>query len=105
MTTLYRVTHSTEYEYARPVSSSYGQLHLLPRELPGQRCRRSQVRVDPAPELYRERLDFFGNRVGYFALHRAAPPPAGHGRERRRGRTSRATRFSLFGQQTWERVR
>jgi transglutaminase-like putative cysteine protease len=69
MTATYRITHRTEYRYAAPVSSSYGQLHLLPRELPRQRCRRAEVKVAPTPELYRERFDFFGNRVGYFALH------------------------------------
>jgi transglutaminase-like putative cysteine protease len=42
---------------------------MLPRELPSQRCRSAKVRVSPEPELSRERLDFFGNRVTYFALH------------------------------------
>jgi transglutaminase-like putative cysteine protease len=45
MTATYRITHRTEYRYAAPVSSSYGQLHLLPRELPRQRCRRAEVKV------------------------------------------------------------
>ena len=35
MSFAYRVTHRTEYGYERDVSESYGQLHLLPRELPG----------------------------------------------------------------------
>jgi transglutaminase-like putative cysteine protease len=69
MATVYRVTHRTSYQYEQEVSASYGQLHLLPRELPGQRCRRAELTVDPAPGVLRERLDFFGNRVGYFALH------------------------------------
>jgi transglutaminase-like putative cysteine protease len=104
MTTTYRVTHRTEYRYEKPVSSSYGQLHLLPRELPRQRPRRAEVSVAPAPELYRERVDFFGNRVGYFALH-----------EPHLELTVTASsvvevdepqhEFSLFGEQTWERVR
>jgi transglutaminase-like putative cysteine protease len=104
MTTTYRVTHRTEYRYETPVSSSYGQLHLLPRELPRQHCRRAEVRVVPTPELYRERVDYFGNRVGYFALH-----------EPHRELTVTASsvvevdepqhEVSLFGEQTWERVR
>jgi transglutaminase-like putative cysteine protease len=69
MGTVYRVTHRTDYHYAEEVTASYGQLHLLPRELPGQRCLSAKVAVDPAPETLRERLDFFGNRVGFFALH------------------------------------
>jgi transglutaminase-like putative cysteine protease len=69
MATVYRVTHRTAYQYEKVVTSSYGQLHLLPRELPGQRCRRAELTVEPAPGVLRERLDFFGNRVGYFSLH------------------------------------
>jgi transglutaminase-like putative cysteine protease len=69
MSTTYRITHRTEYRYEADVSSSYGQLHLLPRELPRQRCRSAEVLVEPGPEVYRERLDYFGNRVCYFAIH------------------------------------
>ena len=72
----YRVTHRTTYRYDDDVSSSYGQTHLLPRDLPGgaQVCRASYVVIDPVPEDYRERRDFFGNRVAFFAIlstHRA----------------------------------
>jgi transglutaminase-like putative cysteine protease len=70
MATTYRITHQTDYQYEAEVSSSYGQLHLLPRELPGQRCSAAEVVVDPSPEDYHERADYFGNRVSYFAIHR-----------------------------------
>ncbi len=70
MSTTYRVTHRTEYAYEAEVTSSYGQLHLLPRDLREQRCRSAEVTVDPTPEDYRERVDFFGNRVCYLAIHR-----------------------------------
>jgi transglutaminase-like putative cysteine protease len=104
MSTVYRVTHRTQYVYEREVSASYGQLHLLPRELPGQRCRTASITVDPWPEVLRERLDFFGNRVGYFALH---------GSHRRLSVTAtsvvevdqRDQDITLFGQHPWERVR
>jgi transglutaminase-like putative cysteine protease len=64
----YRVLHRTEYEYESKVSSSYGELYLLPRDVPGQVCRSSRVRIDPAPHDYRERRDFYGNRAAYFAV-------------------------------------
>jgi transglutaminase-like putative cysteine protease len=67
----YQVTHRTEYQYESNVSHSYGQLHMLPREFPGQRCRSSAVVILPEPEDYRERLDFFGNRVSFLAIHQA----------------------------------
>jgi len=64
----YRVAHTTAYHYDEDVLSSYGQVHLLPRDLPGQRCERSSVVIDPLPHDYRERSDFFGNRVAYFEI-------------------------------------
>jgi transglutaminase-like putative cysteine protease len=104
MSTVYRVTHRTHYQYAKPVTASYGQLHLLPRELAGQRLRRAEVVVDPQPERYRERIDFFGNRASYFAIN-----------EPHQQLTVTATsvvevedlsqELSLFGERPWELVR
>jgi len=65
----YRITHRTEYRYEEDVTLSYGQLHLLPRELAHQRCISTEVRVEPRAELYVERLDYFGNRASYFEIH------------------------------------
>jgi transglutaminase-like putative cysteine protease len=64
----YRVVHRTEYRYESEVSSSYGELYLLPRDGPGQVCRSSHVTIEPVPQDYRERTDFYGNRVAYFAV-------------------------------------
>jgi transglutaminase-like putative cysteine protease len=104
MTVTYRVTHRTEYEYEKEVSSSYSQLHLLPRDVPGQRCRAADVKVTPAPGDYRERVDYFGNRVAFLAIH-----------EPHRALTVTATSvveveerpdgLSLFGQRPWEEAR
>jgi len=104
MSATYRVTHRTEYEYEKEVSTSYSQLHLLPRDLPGQHCRTADVIVAPSPEAYRERLDYFGNRVVFLAIH-----------EPHRALTVTATSIvevadrpdglSLFGQRPWEEAR
>jgi transglutaminase-like putative cysteine protease len=104
MSVTYEVTHRTEYRYQSDVSPSYGQLHLLPRDLPGQRCRTAQVAIDPPPETYRERLDYFGNRASYMAIH--SP---------HRALTVTATsvvdvedpgdELSLFGHRRWEEAR
>ncbi len=64
----YRVTHRTEYRYESEVSSSYGELHMLPRDFSGQTCRESRLRIEPEPHDYRERTDFYGNRTAYFAV-------------------------------------
>ncbi len=64
----YRVVHRTDYTYDSEVSSSYGELYLLPRDVPGQVCRSCEVRIEPGPHDYRRREDFYGNRVAYFAV-------------------------------------
>jgi len=70
MTMIYEVTHRTEYDYDSEVADSYALLHLLPREHPGQRCRSADVVVVPAPEDHQVRVDYFGNRVSFVAIHR-----------------------------------
>ena len=64
----YDVVHTTQYTYESEVSASYGQVHLLPRDMPRQVCRASAVQIDPEPSDYRERRDFFGNRAVYFSV-------------------------------------
>jgi transglutaminase-like putative cysteine protease len=67
--TLYRVRHRTTYRYAEAVSASYGQMHLFPRATAGQQCRTSEVVIDPRPDDFRERTDFYGNRAAFYAIH------------------------------------
>lgn len=67
---VYEVTHRTQYRYDGEVTASYGLAHLLPRDAPGQRVRRSRLQVDPQPDLIAERSDYFGNRCGYLEVHR-----------------------------------
>jgi len=64
----YRVVHRTAYEYEAVVSASYGETHLHPREVQGQQTFLSTLVIDPFPEHYRERRDFFGNRVAHFTV-------------------------------------
>lgn len=65
---IYQITHITQYDYAQVVSLCHSETHLHPRELIGQHCLSSQLSVYPQPVDYHERIDFFGNRVAYFAL-------------------------------------
>ncbi len=67
----YRITHTTAYTYESEVSESYGEAHLLPRDMPGQQVRSSTLTVDPDPEESGEWVDYFGNRTSYFTLRRA----------------------------------
>ncbi len=64
----YRVVHRTEYSYDSQVSASYGVAHLHPRETARQQTYSSTLTIDPFPEHYRERRDFFGNRAAHFTV-------------------------------------
>src|SRR5512147_61725 len=64
----YAVRHLTRYRYADVVSSSQHDLHVLPRELPRQRCLQAKLEIRPAPIVYRERVDYFGNRAAHVVL-------------------------------------
>jgi transglutaminase-like putative cysteine protease len=68
VTSTYRVTHATEYRYESEVSASYGEIHLLPRDGPGQRTGSTSVLIDPPPHDLRHRVDIHGNRAGFFTV-------------------------------------
>ena len=65
----YRVTHTTAYDYDKPVTASYSQAHLVPRRLAHQACLSSELSIDPVPLDYREHYDFFDNRTSVFSIH------------------------------------
>jgi len=65
---MYQVTHRTEYRYPSTVSSSFGEVVILPRNRPGQLCLRSRLDIEPQPTDLRPRVDYFGNRATYFAV-------------------------------------
>src|SRR3712207_940840 len=64
--TSYRIEHTTTYTYDGEVTSSYGQFHLRPRDLPWQTCLAHEIVVDPEPaDLFRH-TDLYGNSGSYF---------------------------------------
>lgn len=64
----YRITHRTLYEYAAPVSVSHHVARLEPRVTTAQACDNFSLRIFPEPALRRERVDYFGNRLCFFAI-------------------------------------
>lgn len=64
----YQVVHTTTYRYEQPVAASYGEAHLLPRDLPGQRVLDAALVVTPAAADVGERTDWFGNRTSFFRI-------------------------------------
>jgi transglutaminase-like putative cysteine protease len=64
----YRIRHLTRYRYTEAVTNSQHDLHLLPRELPHQRCLSSELEIKPTPSVCEERVDYFGNRATHMVL-------------------------------------
>lgn len=64
----YRVVHKTRYDYTEPVNLCHNEVRLIPRTLAHQTLDAHWVTVDPVPSAFKEREDFFGNRVCYFSI-------------------------------------
>lgn len=64
----YRILHTTTYSYSEPVSLCQNVVHLAPRPCPRQRSERSVLSITPDPAVMEERVDYFGNPVGYFTI-------------------------------------
>ena len=65
---IYRVRHTTTYDYKDPVSVSHHLVRLTPRNLPGQMCHKTQISVLPAPHITATHNDYFGNTQMFFTL-------------------------------------
>jgi transglutaminase-like putative cysteine protease len=64
----YHTCHITQYRYDESVSNSQHDLHLLPRNLPRQRCLSAAIAIEPAPIVCHERVDYYGNRANHVVL-------------------------------------
>ena len=100
----YKITHTTEYHYSQAVGLCQNEARLQPRNFGRQYCDSSRFDITPSPSDFRERLDFFGNRVAYFAIQQAHTHLS-------LTVISDVTLFpkknllGLFDQMTWEQVR
>lgn len=64
----YSITHRTLYEYEAPVTVSHHVTRLEPRTSQTQSCERFSLKIFPEPALHKGRVDFFGNRLCFFAI-------------------------------------
>jgi transglutaminase-like putative cysteine protease len=58
---LYKVVHTTIYDYVEPVSLCHNVFHLAARGGAWQGRRSSDLRISPPPSVMTERIDYFGN--------------------------------------------
>lgn len=71
MSRKYRVRHTTEYEYAGPVSPCYNLAYVIPRNTARQQCLRHHVSVNPLVSAPSSREDYFGNTAYHFEIQRS----------------------------------
>jgi transglutaminase-like putative cysteine protease len=64
----YRVIHRSTYTYEQAVTACHNEARLIPRIKPHQRRLAYRLEIDPPPASRREREDFFGNHVVYYAI-------------------------------------
>ncbi|MFA5983386.1 MAG: transglutaminase family protein [Methylococcaceae bacterium] len=67
----FQITHNTIYDYSQSVRLCQNEARLNPRDFWRQRCLSSHIEVTPTAADFQERVDFFGNRVAYFAIQQA----------------------------------
>lgn len=100
----YRITHSTLYQYSQLVGLCQNEARLQPRDFWRQQCQVSRFDISPEPNDFHERVDFFGNRVAYFAIQQS----------HKRLMVTSVSEVSVFPRQprddfvnglTWEQVR
>jgi transglutaminase-like putative cysteine protease len=64
----WRVSHTTRYRYAEPVSLSFHQALLTPRQTPLQTVRFTTITMDPAARSSSSREDYYGNCITTFTV-------------------------------------
>lgn len=60
---IYRVRHTTRYDYSGAVDLAAHMLHLRPRPMLGQSTEEERLLLTPQPAWRRDGLDHFGNHV------------------------------------------
>lgn len=65
---IYRITHTTVYEYSEPVTVSHHVARLEPRPTNAQREHEFSLAVSPEPSVRTSHTDYFGNRVCFFSV-------------------------------------
>ena len=68
---IYKITHTTTYDYTDNVSLSHHLLRLGPRNLTHQRGLNHEVKIDPQPAVAEHHVDYFGNAVTFLTIEGA----------------------------------
>jgi transglutaminase-like putative cysteine protease len=100
---IYRIAHTTVYEYRDPVALSHHILRLKPRELSGQNCLDHEITISPGPNSVEEHRDYFGNAVSVICIEQPHTRLEFKSESRVRRAPSRA--LDPIETPSWEKVR
>lgn len=67
---LYKVIHSTNYDYDEGVTFCHNIAVLKPKNILGQNLVNYNLTISPTPSDFSERFDFFGNTVTRFSIQK-----------------------------------
>lgn len=67
---LYRIRHSSVYDYTKTVTLGHSLACVLPRDLSNQKLVSGAVMIEPEAAFTRRHVDYFGNRVVYVSISR-----------------------------------
>lgn len=65
---IYRLTHTTTYQYSGTVSLSHHLLRLRPRDLPKQHCLQNELQIEPRPDVICAHRDYYGNAMSFATI-------------------------------------
>lgn len=65
---IYKITHTTTYNYSETVPVCHNEVHLTPREHQHQACSYNRLLIRPHPVTSGKRVDYFGNPVSFFTV-------------------------------------
>jgi transglutaminase-like putative cysteine protease len=65
---IYRLSHTTTYQYNGAVSLSHHLLRLRPRDLPQQRCLSHELQIEPRPDVQCAHRDYYDNAITFVTI-------------------------------------
>lgn len=66
----HKIIHKTTYTYQDAVSLCHNIIRLTPRSTNKQFCNKSDISIDPEPDVMIEYDDFYGNKLVYFTIEK-----------------------------------
>jgi transglutaminase-like putative cysteine protease len=66
----YKVKHITTYSYQELVTTGHNRLCLVPLDMPHQKTYSADIKIQPTPDEFTYRTDFFGNKLLFISIYK-----------------------------------